>query len=481
MIYKNQVGDAAVVAQQISARGYRLEAQVGTPLRVLTDQYVVSQSDLGAVTPGQPVNVQAILKSANGMDAHENGIISLQDEKLEKLSDDIAAEVVRLLAYVRFGAAAMTIRIVDRYMADAAKHSFAPSDHEIVVMTSPEDAMDVQVMDQIEKYAAMPAAAVRRVPMDCSLDYVKNAIIEAYPGCDWLHQWFAKTGDALLNSLHGSLFGREAERSFTPEGLFMGDNGFDASLYAFLACMALHNEPPEGVKLTLAQYNDLIYNLRARAALRLKLLVEQYTSLVDTKTIYYSYTTERIVVVKPVYEEYIAGGGTASQLSTIVRMPSPLRTLDEVATNRDKIEAEHRRQVAMALATMTNTKTKVLRDILMHCTLQEFAADFEKVYPDAPKDMPNRETWPNYKKAISLIEQHINNAPAAELEDPYVVCSNVVAKCIYFHADVVEKILFAMNEAKRVNPQLTPDECALMATYTYVFDFVMDQIDVVKV
>ena len=65
MIYKNQVGDAAVVAQQISARGYRLEAQVGTPLRVLTDQYVVSQSDLGAVTPGQPVNVQAILKSAN--------------------------------------------------------------------------------------------------------------------------------------------------------------------------------------------------------------------------------------------------------------------------------------------------------------------------------------------------------------------------------------------------------------------------------
>lgn len=481
MIFNNQASDAAVLVGQLLARGYRLEAQPGTPLRSLTDKYVISYSDISATTPGQPIDVAHVVRSSNGMDSHLKGLPMPQDLQQESLGTAIAEEVVRHMAYVRHCAVPLLSTISERYVAELSKQSFAPPDHTIVVLNSPEEAMDVQVREQIEKFAVGLRSIVRRIPLNCSLDLIKGKILEGYPGCDWLVQWFAVTGDPRLETIHTHLFTDTGDSSSTIEGLITGDDSFAASFYAFLATMILHNDPPTEIKMTLEQYNNAIYALRCRVAQRLKYMIEEWTSLVETKTIYRSYTSDRIEVVKPVYEEFIEGGGTVGILSSIVRMANPVRTLDELLVSRDKIELEHRRQLLMATTSMQLRKYVVMRDVLMFVAMTEFNAVFNKVYPDAPEQLGDRDTWPKYKKAKEMIQDAIDHMPSVTLEDGYAAAAELVSKCIFSHAPVVEKMITGMTEAKRINPKATTDECALLACYAYVFDFVLDQISVIKI
>jgi hypothetical protein len=482
MLFKTQVNAAIVLANQLSSRGLRLEAQPGTPLHQLVSTYMVQQADL--IKPQEegfkPI-AALITSSANAFDAQLEGLPVPHTEKLEPLATDIANHVRSHLSFVKSVAVPLMRELAENYTAAASKYKFdAEGGVSIVSYGAPEILMDSNLRDMVEGHAkGTSGIEVPYIDLGVgSAAQVVEACVQALPGTgEVIRLWFAEKGDAFTNRVIDGCFSATPTQPQNFEVMRLGTDGLDVCLMVYLACNGLFDNPTDGVRQTLAQYNLALSQMRARAAVRLNYLMQEYDALLSTKTLVYSYNTAEIKVVGPVYKEFIQDGGSDAVLRVATRMVEPPRTLDQFAEKRDKIMAEQRKQSALISATIENQRYSILRDLLIEIAQTAVAQRFCDIYQDCPRGEVDT-TWPNYVMFKTKLEEYLRYISSEDLKDSWRCASHIVQHCVFPHLGCVGKLMSGIDEASKVNPSLKVEEAALLATYGYVFDYVIDQITV---
>lgn len=483
MLYKSQVNPGVVFASQLHARGFRMVAQPGTPLFDLTSTYMIAQQDvIKNSEEGYKPDPKFILSSANAMDGHLTGIEVPHTTKLDEYARDIAVAVRSHLQFVKSVAVPVMREIAETYQASAERYKYDLSAQQIVQYDVPLPMKDYSTKELVDKFANAPGTnPVPYIERPMSSNEFLEYCLAGVPGMeDTIRQWLAIKGEAFVDLVMNACFSSTPSVPSNFEDLRLGMDGFDVSCLVFLATMGLYDNPPDGVRMSLSSYNKMVHAMRCRAADRLRYLCDEALAFSETKTLIVSSGRDYIRVFSESYKEFIEGGGTNEMISAATRMQSRPTTLSEFSTSLDKINAEQRRFQMIELASMENRRFAVLKDLLVDTALKVVSSRFNLIYPSCNCEGVNP-TLPEFILFKDKLIEYVRFTPSERIVNAWTAANDIVTMCIFPHISCVGTVINEMENAKKVNPNISVDEAALLATYVYVFDYVMDQVSVLPV
>ena len=483
MLYKSQVNPGVAFASQLHARGFRMVAQPGTPLFDLVSTYMISQEDvIKSSSEGYKPDPNFITSSANAMDGHLTGIEVPHTTKLDALAVDIAVAVRGHLQFVKTVAVPVMREIAETYQASAERYKYDVGTQEIIQYDVPLPMKDYSMVELVEKFAAAPSTSpVPYIERPMSSNQFVEYCLAGVPGMeDTIRQWLAIKGDTFISMVMNACFSSTPDEPSNFEDLRLGMDGFDVSCLVFLATMGLYDNPPEGVRMSLSSYNTQIHSMRCRAADRLRYLCEEALAFSETKTLIISSGRDYVRVFSETHKEFIEGGGTNETIMAACRLRMRPTTLSEIANSLDQIQAEQRRFQVIELAAMENRRFAVLKDLLMDTALKVVSGRFNLVYPNCNCEGVNP-SLPEFMLFKEKLVEYVQFTPSERITNVWTAANDIVTMCIFPHVSCVGTVINEMEHAKKINPNISVDEAALLATYVYVFDYVMDQISVLPV
>lgn len=484
MLHATQVSPAIRMAQQFDARGLFIDVDAATPLAALVDTHYLSQSDVIKMDTGMyEPNKKFIIDQSTQFGANLKGEAVPHTEKLEDLADAISAEVVRHLAYVRSTAIPLYEEIATRYENACQKYVVdATGGVQIVPYELPALARDAQLRDALMELSGKPASVEVKYLMlpDRSAEAIKSLLGDAFPSLQAdVQAWVETKGDDWLSRMWDICFTSKPTDGADFEVMKMGEDGLDVSLFTFLACTALHDNPPEGINVTRSEYNLNNRLLRNRAALRLNYLITEYDAMVKTDMLILS-VGQVVRVVSDVYKKFIEDGGNNTLIHACLLESTPPRNASSILANVKELNRKWRTHLTILEATTENNKYRIMRDHAHQVAREVIAENFQKVYAGGAVQEGVDETNGNYIEFKRRLDGYMKLVRFDDLKSPWLLSRKIICDCVFFFADCVKIMINGIEEAKQSNPDLDVGECSLLAAYGYVFDYVIDMVTVKK-
>jgi len=116
----------------------------------------------------------------------------------------------------------------------------------------------------------------------------------------------------------------------------------------------------------------------------------------------------------------------------------------------------------------------------MDTALKVVSGRFNLVYPNCNCEGVNP-SLPEFMLFKEKLVEYVQFTPSERITNVWTAANDIVTMCIFPHVSCVGTVINEMEHAKKINPNISVDEAALLATYVYVFDYVMDQISVLPV
>jgi hypothetical protein len=479
MLHESQIKNAVLAAQEIDRRGLIARAQPGTPLAKLVD--AMTNCSVTSEVPQKEYdpNILVIKAASTSYGADMRGESVAHNELIDGFKRDIGRHILRHIAYTRTVAKPLITEVIEKFSQAVSGYKLDPfANMRVIEYKIPEVAYDPGLRDELNKFKTM---AINRAVQDIELpDLTVDQIIDTLAtgtGVDEeLRLWAASKGEAFLIKLWASMFGRKPGYA-PPEELRLGDDGFDYSFGGFLLASHLIGNPGDGVEMSLAEYNTRLNSIRNSCALRCAWLLDDYDAAVKSKLMIKNYSSEQIVVVSEVYQEWLKAGGNPSLLLACVLMPEPIRYAQLIEKNIKDLESRWSSHLALLRAGMDNRKYTIYRELMSDILTRCVGEDFKEIYSNVKTD--NYLTSNEYQTFKNKLDEALRYVKTSAYDDVPQLVHDLVCNCVFYHADSVKMLLEGINEAKRMNPNLSLDEAALISTARYVTAFVMDQVSLV--
>jgi len=242
------------------------------------------------------------------------------------------------------------------------------------------------------------------------------------------------------------------------------------------------DEPLEGLTMTLGQWKTTMNQLLAQSAKRLADAITERESRIKAGLWLIKRDQTKIVVLKPVYDQFIAEGGNDAVIYGAVLMDYPPTNVDtlrlKTADCLEKWESVNRIQTQTA----NNNRYRTLKTALelrVRELVTENCADYFEPLTAVGQHVTNCGDA-NVQAALREAIEYIDELSPSDLTDLWAVSLNVIAKHVFGYSCAFE-ILNGINEISKVNPELSAQQAADLSTVQYMTDYICSKLKIVTI
>jgi hypothetical protein len=472
MIHPSAANEAILLAQELDSRGLMLTAQPGTPLAELVEPYHIVQADGAGNAKTYTPDVNYIVGVSNNFGDHLRGQDVKHTSTLDAFAMDIGKGAVQShLKYAKTVVKPLVIELAEEFKKDIVGISYDPyKDTQVVMYDMPKPLMDASLRDDILKLKETPQRrdiSHLSLPM-LSVTEIAEKMITAQSGLDHEVQiWYASKGEGFLQKVWTVAF-TDTPDDDSLSALMMGPDGLDVCLAVYLLASKLHNDPPEGVRSTLGNYNTNLLDLKVMVAVRLAFAMDTYDAFVSTGTLIKTYDQRRIEVVGDVYRKWIEEGGNNSLLLAAVLMPSPPIDAARIDEQRPILQERWERHVSMLRTTMENKRFVRYKELIRSRAIAVVNANAAEIYAEHLKGADGQgngqslENLAEYKQFHLKLNEFVYGIRDQDFDNIWDLSLSLVCDCVFYFTD-----------AKKI---LKGNEAAFLSMIEYVTDYVFDQI-----
>lgn len=213
----------------------------------------------------------------------------------------------------------------------------------------------------------------------------------------------------------------------------------------------------------LLQYRNYAGSLVVRY---LQLLENAASS--DTVVLEISNTDKTIWVYGDVFRKWLQQGGRTEHLFALLSLKIDYRSIDKLVANQERLQKEwdsyslfwNNTQLNNRLTLMKNGVKLIFNEVMGNLSSEE--EEYVKNHSD-------------YMVSVNRkLETIVGNLRQSDLNNIYSIALKIVCQCRFYYTDA-EFILSEMEEIAKTNPDIAPDEAAMIATVHYVTDYLCDQ------
>lgn len=290
-----------------------------------------------------------------------------------------------------------------------------------------------------------------------------------------LHAWLLNADHRLLAEAHKVAFSDKVDinalkRMFTSTVPLIG---LDPATFIYLYADKLIREPSElATGVDAKTYMRELKNLKRIAGIRVARGFSALTVATKTNLLVIARGEKNIVVVKPLYDQYKADGGTTESLIGSLLIDSK-DVSSKIMT--DKI-FEHTNDYA-TMVKLRNARSSKSRAATMRTLAYNTFVSMTTVEDmTAVENQYSRNNPENFRtEAIRLAKIEATALSDADAMDINKVALQMITRSRFFYTDA-ENYLTSMVDIAASNPDNTIDEVRFLATVQYVSRFLATQI-----
>jgi hypothetical protein len=291
--------------------------------------------------------------------------------------------------------------------------------------------------------------------------------------------WAASQGTEFFRQVFAVVFTRALD---IPKGAnyttLIDDpvTGADAAVACFLLAKKLIDSPPEGMGMSLNEYRRAVGEVLSQSGLRLAQAYETKARQEKAGQLILTYNRNEVRVLAPVYDKWVEGGGSGAALFGNLLTDSPSLYGGMIDSKSAELVQIWERQNRLLTSALQNRR---FRDTvtLLHMKVESVVADHmvacfgPLVESVETLDFQN----PVVREAMTRITSYIDGLTPDDIGSLWKMCTELVAGCIFYYTDSL-KILEGINACCASNPDIDPEEAALMSAVEYVVDYLVDQL-----
>lgn len=476
-----QTAQAAIdVASQLEAKGFYISPVAGTPVAKLNELSTLGEAvstDLD-YTP----NVDSIVLASNNWDK-ESPESAVHQAEINTSAELIAAAVSKHLDFAKnvVNPAIKTVaESVTKIVEEASNGDKFNID--IVVVDLPDPIIPSSFEELVSPFTGkgydgtetyVPLNQTPTAEQIVEMCRTGNGDID-----EGFSIWVAKKGSGYIESIWQSAFGSDSQVSVQS---LMADviSGVDAATVTFIACTKLYDNPPEGVQLSLAEYNDRISLLKQQAATRILAAYNDLTRNQSTGLMILNYNRTQVFVNGPVYREWVENGGNVSAIYGSVTNERAKLFVSEINENMSELIGDWERRSRFLMSTITSKMTDIKQEALYNAVMNEAHSDMQKYFGHFYEGVPVTVDSAEYVQFKELLAKKTKYLKESDFSNLYKVVTSVVCDSLFYYTDA-KLLLTGIEEAVAVNPNMELREALLISTIEYVALYVCDQLVINK-
>lgn len=496
-----EIASAAIqIAQEFDRVGLQVSAAPGTPVERL---YAMSTLQLGptnAVISEQartaeymPLPGEIAIESdmSRGTIEHANGETTVLDGHTQILEDEIIELVDAVTAHYDF--ARNNVRPLVKELADkiqtylAGYPDSASYNPTIVRYDLPEVLLNPAMASSLAPYEKVDFQVLTykdSVPTNTLtsaevLDLIKTGskIVDAD-----LDVWAAKKDPSYLANAYNAVFGQigtpvEGGTIATFDSIVTDRaTGADGALILFLAAKKLLDIPPaENTGIDLKTYRVKIGRIVEQAGRHLNMHLQTRDREYKQKLMIRSYNRNEVVVLAPVYEDWLQQGGNNAALFGNLLRDRPMLFANAITEGASEAIELWERQNRVLTATLSSNKSAATRTAIKLASDELVRSNLKEIFEDYTGVVEINYAQPEVVTAVSNIVSYVDGLKNDELDDVWKIATTIVAAKIFYYTDAYN-ILMTIEEAFRDNPESTIDQAVLISRICYVADYCCAQL-----
>ncbi len=249
----------------------------------------------------------------------------------------------------------------------------------------------------------------------------------------------------------------------------------DISLVIYLFSLYLLNNPSEDIKSSLTEYESNIADLRNFAGTVLVNcinMINMYNNS-DTLIVENNFYKKYIKVNGYVYKKWLSEGGDNTILLGLLISKENVKNINLINQMSEKLKSNWDQYCSLYKINKKNNLINEFKSFILNnlqFSLSE-KTQLEKNYESI--------NGSSYDTIVKLVKEEIDKIGLPDLNDPYRISLLLVAKCRFFFTNSYE-ILNDIDEAGKINPNLSPRDAATIATIYNLLDYFLEQMAVTK-
>jgi len=407
-----------------------------------------------------------------------DGPISLCSKAIEALAADIGGEIEKHLFFTR-----NTVQPVIKLVAASIKaHTDRiPPDVDktitVIERELPPPMFDLE--DDINKFSDAPYRAInqRILVGDKSPPEIIELMLTGKKGVDAkLSAWAIGQDPLLLQNIWDALF--TAKETLAADAILRDpEKSVASALVAYLCASKMYEKIPEGINSSLGTFRAFLTLVMEQCA---KVMIggfEDEHQAIKSGRIVFANVFRKVYVNKTVYRQWLSEGGVEQAIYGNSLMAVPFFFVDQIKENQSALISRWRDYTLQSATGEAERRHALIRDIIKDAFDDVVVQNFKMCFChlcDDPTPERNQSDYAAFRAKLAMVTARMANADYEK--DPWNFVINLVLDCLYEKAPCARRILDGISQASRVNPDATPEECASLATLTYIADFCADQI-----
>ena len=482
-----EIAQAAIeIAEEFDRRGLKLTAREDSPLHKLTASASVPFVP-PAVAVLMPEELNRPYEPNPVLISDESNIPSVIDGENSKHTIDLEALVLdgsdlvsQHLSFAKNVVRPLIVEYTNAVSQALAAYPDSATFNPIVVRNDmPAPMLNPAVQEAIEEYRTKdyrPVTGSLQLPHKSGeevIELLKTGSTRADADID---AWVATRGADFFRTIWSNVFSDSTEEPSTNFESLTADKatGDDALFAVYLLSSKLLDNPPEGTEIPLNQYRKEVGELVDQSALRLANAYERRALNEKTGLMVINYDKSRVVVFAPVYDAWLAAGGSHAALFGNILSDRPETFAQAIDAKAPELVKLWERQNLMLTATLANKRYVEAKRTLCFQAEELIAKNLQQCFGDLVRNSEITFATPEVAEAMKRIVEYVENLTDEDIKDVWKISSQIVAGGIFYYTDAL-RILQGIDSACKENPGIDVNEAALLSTIEYVVDFIASQ------
>lgn len=473
MIFFDTSSQVAGLAETVAQKGYAIVPTNGTPLDQLCTSlapYLLSKTNTQEIGLGKKEDFCPIQKAIDAINFLTPEECTEHTKIIDGFVTDLVEAVGRHYAYARGVVIPSVNEMVERVQLTFEKKVDPTSAFKIVQISPPEVLLDMSLVESVRPFAKLGGTIENRLfslpPVNkeemLSLLTTGNQVLD-----DKITTWYLNNISDVQRAYNDYFSNEELDIPGTRQ------SKESETLVIYLISRKLFDNPVSNSGRSLAQWQDDCTTYRNYAAKELSLMLDKY-HLYDTNgTLVLDYVSEGklniIYVYAPVYKAWIDNGGENEILFGLaIDDKEKSYLLNIINSKKEQALRKWNSYVTFAKVENSNDNFNKFIETIKH-------AFYYSLNKRTQEETEVVKKIPNYQETVDrLLKEQLANINGTDINNVSTVCAKITCRCRYFYNES-EKILFAINKAMELNPNIDVREAALLSQIEYVYDYIAEQ------
>lgn len=473
MIFSDTPKQVAGLAETAAQKGYAIVPTSGTPLDQLCTSLapqLLNKFQTEEIGLGKKENFCPIMKAIDDISLIPPEACTEHTKIMDGFVADLVEAVGKHYAYARGVVTPAVNEMIERVQLTFEKKVDPSAAFKIVQVNPPEPLLDMSLVESIRPFSKFGGEFQGRLfnlpPVNkeelLSLLLTSNQVLD-----DKITAWYLnnvdKVQEAYTNYFTSEVSPLAASKDFH-ETCF---------LTVYLISRKLFDNPVPNSGKSLVEWQEACAVYRNHAAEELARILDKYHRYDTNGTLVMDYVTDNklnvIYVYAPVYKAWIDNGGENEILFGLaIDDKEKSYLLNIINSKKEQALRKWNSYVSFAKVENSNDNFNRFIETIKH-------AFYYSLNKRTQEETEVVKEIPNYQETVDrLLKEQLANITGTDINNVSTICARITCRVRYFYNES-EKILFAINKAIELNPNIDVREAALLSQIEYVYDYIAEQ------